>query len=217
MKHLAPLAKFTGKVQREAPPPSRWGRSKTGTLFTWRKIGYRDNKGRKLYRLGYYMALGRPPLYSSGHLWTLEELARAGVEWLPEAPPIALGVVESAPDDSIEIPKGAVIDEDDEPDQLEAKATMIDEEVKAAEATIQKRGTTQTDPIAVTKALGGAAGVFFERYGIKPGDIAAHVGGKQYRVLSIIDQDTARVEQVLESGAKTPGRNMRGAQFRRPK
>lgn len=105
------LKKFSGpKVPREAPPPSKWGKAKSGSTFVVRKVGFRNVRGKKLYRLGHHMGPGRPPLFSQ-HLWTLDELIAAGVEWLSESP--FTGVNEE-PMDKVEPPAGAVDDKDEE-------------------------------------------------------------------------------------------------------
>ncbi len=213
---MMPHQKFQGsKVPREAPPPSRWGRSKTGTAFTWRKVGFRDSRGRKLYRLGYFMAPGSPPLWSSGMLWTLDGLTNAGVEWL-DASPFDVEVI--TPTDQIEMPKDAVIDSDDGDDQLEATAAIVEDEVKAAAKPLPDE-TFRESVEAVLEEHKEVFGklAFSERYGIKVGDVCAHASGKLYRVLEIVNQDTARVEQVLESGVKTPARNMSGTKLKKPR
>lgn len=65
---------------REAPPSSRWGRSKKGTYFYVIYTTKRNAQGRKLYRLLY------PGGTASNLFWTLEELNEAGVRWLKRKP-----------------------------------------------------------------------------------------------------------------------------------
>ena len=67
-------------AKREPPPPSRWGRSKSGTYFYVIHTTTRDPKGRKHYRLLF------PGGAKSGFLWTLERLNEAGVRWLKRKP-----------------------------------------------------------------------------------------------------------------------------------
>lgn len=115
------IQKFEGKPPREAPPPSRWGKSRTGTAkFVVRKVGFRNKHGAKLYRLGYLMAEGRPPLFSQ-QLWTLAQLNASGVVWLKE-PPFA-GITEEPTDtDDLIVPKDAIPDQDEEE---EPKAPVV--------------------------------------------------------------------------------------------
>ena len=181
-------SRFDGKPPREAPPPSRWGRNKSGSArFVVRKVGFRDIKGRKLYRLGFLTSQGRPPLFSQ-ELWTLERLQAAGVIWLDRSPFDA--GVDDKPTDRVEVPEGAVMDDDDD-DQDEAP------------------------PGPATPAAEPAVPDTFEaRYGFGVGDTRLHVdSGKPYRVLGIIDPDTVRVEEVVADGVKRPSRAMRGAKL----
>lgn len=190
--------KFRGdKVPREAPPPSRWGVSKTGAAkFVVRKVGFRNKHGKKLYRLGYFLGEGKPPLFSQ-QLWTLDQLNSSGVVWLQESP--FTGVNEN-PTDKIETPEGAELDTD------------ADEQEEPTPAAIELKpssdlgpGNHKVEPLPTT---------FEERYGFGVGDIRYHTdSGKPYRILGIVDMDTARVEEVAEDGVKRPGRNMRGVKL----
>lgn len=66
--------------RREPPPPSRWGRSSTGTPFRVSLCSRRDHLGRKLYRLVFAEGVK-----GSRH-WTLADLQAAGVRWLKRRP-----------------------------------------------------------------------------------------------------------------------------------
>ncbi len=67
-----------GNHPREAPPPSRWGKSKNGVYFYLVHTTKRDEKGRKLYRCRYQEGV-------VGRHWTLEELEE-WVHWLKRKP-----------------------------------------------------------------------------------------------------------------------------------
>ncbi len=65
---------------REAPPPSRWGRSgKAGIYFYLVHTTQRSHRGEKLYRCRYQEGV-------VGRHWTLQELEDAGVHWLKRKP-----------------------------------------------------------------------------------------------------------------------------------
>ncbi len=64
---------------REAPPPSRWGKSKNGTYFYLVHTKDRTDKGEKLYRCRYATRV-------TGRHWTLAELNDNGVRWLKRRP-----------------------------------------------------------------------------------------------------------------------------------
>ncbi len=70
------MTKVTNR--REAPPPSRWGRSKNGIYFYLVHTTKRDDQGRKLYRLKYQPGV-------VGRHWTFEELDE-WVTWLKRRP-----------------------------------------------------------------------------------------------------------------------------------
>ena len=66
--------------QSETPPPSRWGRSKSGTVYFYLvHTTKRDEHGRKLYRCKFQPGV-------VGRHWTLQELEEAGVRWLKRKP-----------------------------------------------------------------------------------------------------------------------------------
>ena len=74
------MSRTRKRQQRESPPPSRWGRSKTGKVpFYLIHSTKRDHRGRKLYRCDYGRGI-------KGRYWTLEELEEAGVRWLKRKP-----------------------------------------------------------------------------------------------------------------------------------
>ena len=130
-KFKDPTAVFEGKPPREAPPPSKWGRSKLGHDFVVRKVGYRNVRGQKLYKLGFLNTLTEEPgraLYSS-QTWTLEQLNAQGVQWLDRCPVATL--IEEPDRDPI--PDGMARDDDDEP---EAQTIGID---VAAEQVLKHR------------------------------------------------------------------------------
>jgi len=60
-------------------PPSRWGRSRSGTYFYVIHSGKRDYRRCKLYRLKFLKV-------TSSKLWTFEELEEARVRWLKNKP-----------------------------------------------------------------------------------------------------------------------------------
>jgi hypothetical protein len=68
-----------GNHPREAPPPSRYGKSKNGIYFYLVHTTKRDEKGQKLYRCKYAEGV-------TGRWWTLPELEGAGVRWLQRRP-----------------------------------------------------------------------------------------------------------------------------------
>lgn len=198
-KRSLTIEKFSGdKVPREAPPPSKWGQSKTGAArFVVCKVGFRNKHGKKLYRLGYFVGNEHPPLFSQ-HMWTLDELNSSGVEWLSESP-FAPGAPEQLPDDT-PVPEDAVVD--DGPEE-EPKP----EPIPLKPSTGLGPGNHKLPDLPTT---------FEGRYGFKVGDVAYHVSsGKPYRILGTVDMDTARVEEVAEDGVKRPARNMSGAKLQR--
>lgn len=104
--------KRKGKVPREAPPPSKWGKSKNGSSkFVVRKLRHRNYRGQKLYRLG-YANHGSKPLFGS-QIWTLEELEAAGVVWL-KASPFTDPEAENTEMDIV-VPEGGIADDTPEP------------------------------------------------------------------------------------------------------
>jgi len=113
-RRLDPTEKrFDGKrAPREAPPPSRFGRSKSGSPFVLRRLSYRNATGAKLYRLGYLISPELPPLYGN-QTWTLAQLEAAGVIWI-DYNPWPQPLTEADPNDTGVLPAGAVADEDDE-------------------------------------------------------------------------------------------------------
>ncbi len=190
------LPRFEGsKVPREAPPPSKWGLSKSGsTRFVLRKVGYRNKHGAKLYRLGYFMGDGRPPLFSQ-QLWTLKQLVDSGVRWLKESP--FTGVNEE-PTDDVVLPKGVEPDEEDDTEDVEEPAPQV-------------LPFTKEPPPQVLPAT------FEERFGFGVGAICQHSSGKLYRVIGIVDPNTARVEQFIDGDPKKlPARNMAGDKLSPP-
>jgi hypothetical protein len=68
-----------GNHPRETPPPSRYGKSKTGTYFYLIHTTHRDHMGRKLYRLRFDHG-------GAGTTWTMEQLEEAGIRWLKNRP-----------------------------------------------------------------------------------------------------------------------------------
>lgn len=110
------LKKFEGKPPREAPPPSRWGRGRSGALFTVRKVGFRNKEGKKLYRLGFFETPDGKPLFSS-HLWTLDKLNEQQVTWLQVCPVEQEVEVQLAEEKA---PAGAEIDTDDDEPVVQA-------------------------------------------------------------------------------------------------
>ncbi len=69
------------RAPREAPPPGRYGRSRTGTPFEITGGRKRDHLGRKLYRLRYM-----DPDIRGSQEWTLDELINSGVRFLQRRP-----------------------------------------------------------------------------------------------------------------------------------
>ena len=70
------------RAPREAPPPSRWGRSRpSGTYFEVTGGRKRNAAGRKLYRLRYF-----DPEIRGTQEWTLEELLASCPRWLQNKP-----------------------------------------------------------------------------------------------------------------------------------
>ena len=106
--------RFVGRPPREAPPPSRYGQSRSGNAtFTWRKAPWRNIAGEKLYRLGFYGTDDGRPQFST-QLWTLRELAANGVVWLDGPPAGALVGGDIVPVTQDEAPEGAVLDTEDD-------------------------------------------------------------------------------------------------------
>jgi len=69
-----------GNHPREAPPPSRWGKSKNGVYFYLVHTNKRcQPSGEKLYRCRYGHG-------TVGCYWTLKDLEDAGVRWLKRRP-----------------------------------------------------------------------------------------------------------------------------------
>jgi hypothetical protein len=69
------------RAKREAPPPTKWGKSSGGTYFEIVYTRKRNLEGKKLYRLLY--------LYSGvkgNTTWTLDELNEQKVRWLKNRP-----------------------------------------------------------------------------------------------------------------------------------
>lgn len=218
---------FEGKkVPREAPPPSKWGRGRSGVTFTTRKVGFRNRHGKKLYRLGFFVQESGRPTFSS-HLWTLEELNAQKVEWLPECP---VGVEIEVGNDQVDVPRDALLDDevmevDEEPAGLtpEQEKTLVTAMAASFVGNVAKKVVkevaikTGMEPfVPVIEAAIDIVTAFSARYPWKIGDKLQHTGGKIYRILAIVDADTVRVQQVLESGAATPARNMKATALRLP-
>jgi len=205
------IEKFAGKkVPREAPPPSRWGQSKSGTArFVVRKVGFRNKHGQKLYRLGFWTSHERGPLFSQ-QLWTLAELTKAGVVWLNESP---FGAISDELTVDTEMPKDAFIDHDvDEP-----KLGKIGPDEPPAEPPKRRHPPMPPDrPLPEPVVEPKKPGTFEANYPWKVGDVCKHTGGNLYRILAIVDENTCRVEQVLADGKKTPARNMSASKLSRP-
>lgn len=74
------------RAPRETPPPSKWGRSSSGTYFeiTNMQGTARDLRGRKLYLLRYLK-----DDVTGNQLWSLDDLNEAGVRWLKHKPSTA--------------------------------------------------------------------------------------------------------------------------------
>lgn len=72
------------RAPREAPPPSIWGKTRSGSYFRVVKLSKRNARGEKLYRLWWieHKVKGTKE-------WTLAELVECGVRWLKRRPPAA--------------------------------------------------------------------------------------------------------------------------------
>ena len=68
---------------REAPPPSRYGRSKNGTYFYVVHSNRRNSKGLKLYHMVYRIGVHA---VKSSQPWTLQELLAQNPKWLKRKP-----------------------------------------------------------------------------------------------------------------------------------
>lgn len=199
-KTLVPVFEGT-KVPREAPPPSKWGRSRTGTaLFVVRKVGYRNHRGQKLYRLGYKVSDERGPLFSQ-QLWTLDELTKSGVVWLKESP--FTTDTDAVELDRMEMPKD-VVEDVDEPEQV------VEPPKRRHSPELMQAPT----PAPAAKPAPQQPQTLEGRYGLKVGQTAYHIeSGKPYLITGVVDMDTARVEEVATDGVKRPSRNMRATKL----
>lgn len=201
--------KFDGKPPREAPPPSKWGMSRTGTCrFTVRKVGFRNKRGEKLYRLGFHVSDDRGPLFSQ-QLWTLAELNAQGVVWLDKSPFAA--ELPEQPTDTVDVPKDAMPD-----DEAEEPEAVPVEEVRRRHPP--EMMLPDAPPAPKQPAPPAPPETFEGNYGMQTGQVCYHVdSGKPYRILGIVDANTARVEEVAEDGVKRPARNMRGVKLQKVK
>jgi len=77
--------KLKKRAPREAPPPTKWGKSRGGVYFEIRGGRKRNAKGEKLYRLFYYAQKGYCEVRGN-QLWTLAELKADGITWLAGKP-----------------------------------------------------------------------------------------------------------------------------------
>ena len=68
------------KSRRESPPPSKWVKSKSGTVAQVTTVTKRDHRGRRLYRLRYAEGV------RGSQTWTIEELAGWVSRWLKNKP-----------------------------------------------------------------------------------------------------------------------------------
>jgi len=73
----------TTRAPREAPPPSKWGRTASGSPFRVVLLSKRDPRGRKLYRL-----LWLEHNVKGTKEWTLDELLDSKVRWLKRRPAV---------------------------------------------------------------------------------------------------------------------------------
>lgn len=205
------VRKFEGKPPREAPPPSRWGRGRGGSLFVVRKVGFRNLRGQKLYRLGFHVGDHRGPLFSQ-ELWTLDKLTEQGVVWLDKSPwPDSIS--DEAPQGDVEPSALIVADEEPEPEAIKPLPPMKADIAKDVAKVKQEVARALSLPAELLKDE-PAEPAFVRRHGFKVGQVAFHSeSGKPYRILGVIDADTARVEEVAEDGVKRPGRNMRATKL----
>lgn len=68
------------RMIRESPPPSRWGKTKSGIYFYLVHTGERTLRGERIYRLKF------PEGVTSTAPWTLRRLNAHSIRWLKHKP-----------------------------------------------------------------------------------------------------------------------------------